>query len=113
MFDVRAIGVTAIVLAPGECAVEQVDVDGRHLFGHVVVASAEVACSQQSEDRLSGDRGHEAALMIQPVSIAAFRDAVADEGQARAHRASVMCESTGRSSAVLRPNDDSSAEYFR
>ena len=58
-------------------------VDGRHLFAHVVVASAKVSCSQQSENRLSGDRRHEATLMIEPLRIAFFGHSVADEGEAR------------------------------
>src|SRR5207253_2001659 len=38
---------------------------------------------QKTEHRLSGHSSHKAPLMIQPLRVALFRYAVADEGQAR------------------------------
>src|SRR5262245_56773457 len=74
---------SAVVLAPRELSVEQPDVDRWHLLGLVVVRTAETFRAQQSEDRLAGNGGHEAALMVVPLRVALFRDAVADEGQPR------------------------------
>lgn len=43
VWDVRKIGVTAVVLTPGQLSFEQSTVDWRHLLGLVVIASAERA----------------------------------------------------------------------
>ena len=74
---------SAVVLAPGELAVEQARVDGRHLRHPVVLGHAEVARPEQPEDRAGRHRGHVAALLVEPVGVALLRDAVADEGGAR------------------------------
>ena len=55
----------------------------RHLLLHVVVRHAERLRAEQAEHRLRGDRGHVAALLIEPLGIAAFGNAVADERQPR------------------------------
>ena len=83
VLPVRRVGVAAIVLAPGELAVEQADVHGRHLLGRVVVGAAEVLRAEQTEHRLRRDRGHEAALMIEPLRVALLGNAVAHEREPR------------------------------
>jgi len=75
--------VTAVVLTPRELAVEQADVHRRHLLLLVVVGDAEACRAKQTEDRLRGDGGHVAALLIQPLRIAPLGYAVADKRQAR------------------------------
>lgn len=74
---------SAIVLAPGERAVEQADVHGRHLCIPIVVGHAEVLGAEQSKDRLGCDRCHEAAFVIEPLRVAFLSNAVADEGEPR------------------------------
>src|SRR5262245_39205569 len=76
---IRLIGVAAIVLTPGQDAVEQIHIDVRHAFLHEVVTAPQVARSQQPENRLCRNRGHEAALMVEPVCVASLGNSVADE----------------------------------
>jgi hypothetical protein len=83
VLDVRFIGVATVVLSPGEFAIEHLNVHGRHLFGLVIITASKIASTEQSEHRLGRDRGHEAALMIEPLGIAAFRNPMADESQSR------------------------------
>ena len=56
---------------------------GRHLGGAIVIFLADVARAEQTEDRAGRDGGHVAALLVEPVGVALFRDAVADEGRPR------------------------------
>ncbi len=76
---VRPILVPAVVLAPCQLAFEKARVVGRHLRAPVVLGHADVAGSEQAEDRSGRDRGHEAPLLVEPVRVALLRDAVADE----------------------------------
>ena len=83
VLPIRTIGVAAVVLTPGELTIEQADVHGRHLLGLVVVRHTKTLRAEQAEDRLRRDGCHIAALVIEPLRIAALRDAVADERQPR------------------------------
>ena len=83
VLDVGFVRVAAVMLSPGEFAIEHINVHGRHLFGLVIITASKIASTEQSEHWLGGDRGHEAALMIEPLGITAFRNSVADESQAR------------------------------
>ena len=56
---------------------------GRHLFFRVIVRSPEVLRAEEPENRACGDSSHEAALLIEPFGVALFRNAIADERQAR------------------------------
>ena len=80
---VRAVFVPAVVLAPGQLAVEEARVVRRHLRHAIVLGHAQVAGAEQPEHRAGRHRGHEAALLIQPVRVALLRHAVADEGGTR------------------------------
>ena len=80
VLHVRTVFVSTIVLAPGEFAVEQAGVDGRHLCSSIIFLFANVSRTQKTEDRAGGDRGHVAALLVEPVGVAAFRDSVTDKG---------------------------------
>ena len=73
----------AVMLSPRELAIEQTDIDGRHLRHAIVLLFAEILYAEQSEDRTRRNRGHVAALMIEPVCVALLEDAVADEHPAR------------------------------
>src|SRR3954471_23016852 len=83
VLPVGAVGVAAVVLTPGELAVQQAAVDRRHLLLRVVVGDAQGLGAEKTEDRLRRDSGHVAALLIEPFRIAAFGDTVADERQPR------------------------------
>ena len=83
MLDVRFVGVAAVVLSPGELAIEHVNVHTGHLLGFKIIAAPEIMGTEQSEYRLGRDRGHEAALVIEPLGIAFFRNPVADESKPR------------------------------
>src|SRR5436189_3764276 len=83
VLHVRTIFVSAVVLTPGEFAVEQAGVDRRHPGGAIIFLLADIPCSQKTEDRAGGDGGHVAPLLVEPVGIATFGDAVAYEGGAR------------------------------
>ena len=74
MLDVRRVRVAAVVLTPGQLAVEQARVDGGHFFLLVIVGRAQVLRAEQSKHRLRGDGGHEAALLVEPVGVAASRE---------------------------------------
>src|SRR5574337_515636 len=75
VFPVRAVSMSAVVLTPGELAVEQSGVDGRHLRGAIIVRYAEVLRTEQPEHRLGRHRRHEAAPVVQPFRVALFRHA--------------------------------------
>ena len=73
----------AVVLPPGELSVEEALVDRRHLCGAVVAVNVEALRAEEHEDAAGVDGGHEAALVVEPVGVAFFGNAVADEGEAR------------------------------
>ena len=73
----------AVVLPPCELSVEKADIDRRHLLLHVVVGRAKVLRAEQPECRARRDRGHEAALLIEPFRVALLGHAVADERRTR------------------------------
>ena len=73
----------AVVLPPCELSVEKADVDRRHLLFHVVVGRAKVLRAEEAECRSGRDRGHEAALLIEPFRVALLGHAVADERRTR------------------------------
>src|ERR1700761_6524533 len=77
---IGGIGVASVMLAPGELSIEQAGVEGRHLFGVVVVGNAEVFCSEELEYGSGGNGSHIAALVVEPFGVSLFGDAVADEG---------------------------------
>ncbi len=79
VFPVGAVGVAAVVLTPCEGSVKETLVDGGHFGGAVVLLHSEVVGSEKAADFAGGDRGHEAALLIEPFGIAFFGDAVTDE----------------------------------
>ena len=110
---VRAVLVSAVVLAPGELAVEQARVDGRHLRHAVVLGHPEVSRPEQAEDRARRHRGHVAALLVEPVGVALLRDAVADEGRARRAQGDELVRVDRDVAAFLLPKDASAAPYFR
>ena len=43
--------VAAVMLSPRELAIEQTDIDGRHLRHAIVLLFAEILYAEQSEDR--------------------------------------------------------------
>ena len=103
----------AVVLAPGEFAVEHAGVDGGHLGGAVIFFFSKVANAEEAEGWTSGDGGHVAALLVEPVGVATGGNAVADEGRARGTEgdqlmcidgkvASVFAAEGGFSGAVLK-----------
>ena len=58
---------SAVMLPPGELAIQQAHVYGGHFLSVIVVRSAQAFRAQQPEHGLRGDGGHEAALMIEPL----------------------------------------------
>src|SRR5262245_25107715 len=75
VFPVRTISMAAVVLPPGELAIEQADVDCRHSFRLVVVRPAQIFCAKQPKHGSSGDSSHETALVIEPIGVAFLRHA--------------------------------------
>jgi hypothetical protein len=74
---------SAIMLTPGKLSIEHADIHSRHLLFVVIVRHAEILRAEQPKHRLCGNGSHIAALMIEPLRIAFFRNAVADERQPR------------------------------
>lgn len=92
VLDVWQIGVAAIVLPPGEFALKHANIDGRHLLRDVIIAATEIASSEQPKCWLRRDRGHEAALLIEPIGVASFGNPITDERQPRrAQRDQLVC----------------------
>src|SRR5690606_28507202 len=79
MLHIRCVCMTTIVLTPGELAVQESNVDRWHFFRFVIVGYTEVARAEQFIHGACGNRGHVTAMVIQPVCIARFWNAVADE----------------------------------
>src|SRR5579863_10012002 len=80
---VRRVGVPAIVLAPGKVPIEQTLIHRRHLRGAVVAFHIQALGAEQGENAARVHGGHPAALMVEPVRIALFGNAVADEREPR------------------------------
>ena len=72
----------AVVLAPGQFAVQQTGQDRRHGLFPVVVGNAQIFGTQQFESFSGRNRGLPAAVLVQPQVVSLFGDAVADEHQA-------------------------------
>src|SRR3984957_20640226 len=70
------------MLSPGELPSKQSLIYRRHLRSVIVALHFESLRAKQSKHTARIDRRHEASLVIEPFSIAFFRDAVADKGQA-------------------------------
>jgi hypothetical protein len=83
VFPIRAIGMSAIMLAPGELAIQQTHIDRWHLRGAIVVGNSKILRTQQPEYRPGCDRSHKAALLIQPFCIAFLGHAITDERRPR------------------------------
>src|SRR5207244_3055330 len=64
VLHVGAIFMAAVVLAPGEFALEQSSVHGRHFGGAIVLFFTNVFRAKQPEHRPGGDGGHVASLLI-------------------------------------------------
>src|SRR6478609_10974312 len=79
VFHVATILVSAVVLSPCEFSIKQTGVHWWFLGGAIVVGIANVSYAQKAEYWTSGHRRHVAALLIKPVGIALFGNAVADE----------------------------------
>lgn len=58
---------SAVVLTPRKLAVQEPDVHRWHFRRAIVFWNAKVFDAEKPEDRLGRDRGHEAALMIEPL----------------------------------------------
>ncbi len=74
---------SAVMLTPGQFAIEHADVDARHFRYMVIQFVTDIVNAQEAEDLACGNGCHVAALVIEPVRIAFFRHAVADESKAR------------------------------
>ena len=83
VFPIGRVGVSAVVLAPGELSIEEALVYRRHFRGVIVVADTEIFRAEQPENRACRNGCHEAALLVQPFRVAFFRDAVTDENKTR------------------------------
>src|SRR5215469_11646513 len=79
VLPVRPIRVAAVMLPPRKLAIEQTDIHSRHLFGLVIIGPSKIFNPEQPEHGLRRDCRHEATLMIEPLRVAFFGDAVADE----------------------------------
>src|SRR5262245_62644186 len=82
ILPVGRVRMSAVVLAPRKVSVEQSDVHGRHLLLRVVVGDTERLGAEQAKGGLRGDGCHVAALVIEPLRVAAFGDSVAHEREA-------------------------------
>ena len=109
---VRAVFMAAVVLTPRQLSIQEPRVHGGHFGGAIVFLLADVPRPQQPEHRPRRDRRHVAALLVQPVGVAAFRHPVADEREprraqgdqhVRVHRQipGVLAPESGRRGAVL------------
>src|SRR5271169_4765524 len=76
VFPIRAVGVSTVMLAPGKLAIKQTYIDGRHLFGSIVVRSPQILCAQEPEHGPGSDGSHVAALLVQPFRVALLGNAV-------------------------------------
>ena len=83
IFHIGGVGMTAIVLTPSQMSAQQAVIDGRHLCGMVVLIDAEALDAEQREHGTGRNGRHEASALIEPLRIALFGNAVADEGKAR------------------------------
>src|SRR5882672_4080297 len=83
MLRVRSVFMAAIVLAPRQLTVKQTRVHRRHRSGSIVFLLANIARSEQPKYRPGSNGGHVAALLVQPICIPAFGDAVTDEDEPR------------------------------
>ena len=101
VLPIRAVGVPAVMLTPGQLAIEQAHVDRRHLLVVIVVRGPQVFRAQEPEYRPGGDGGHVAALLVQPLRVALLRHAVADEGQARRAQGDQLMRIHGYVAGVL------------
>src|ERR1051325_34616 len=79
VFHVGPVFMPAVVLSPGQFAIEQPGVHRRHFGGAIIFLFSDVSHAEQPEDRAGGNSGHVAALLIQPIGITPFRHPVADE----------------------------------
>src|SRR6478736_3098613 len=76
VFHVATILVSAVVLSPRKFAIKQPGVHRWFLGGAIVVGIANIVYAQKSEHRAGSHRRHIAALLIEPVGVALFRNAV-------------------------------------
>src|SRR5580704_4435537 len=83
VLHVGCVGVSSIMLPPGEFAIQQLVIDWWHDGGLVVASDVEATRAEQPKDTAGVDGCHPTALMVEPLRIALLRHAIADEGKAR------------------------------
>src|SRR5688500_2396173 len=93
----------AIMLAPGEFALEETGVHWRFLCGAIAVFDSEVTRPEQTEHWTRGDGGHVAAVLVQPVCVAALRNPVSDEGGTRRAEGDELMRIDGNVPGVFAP----------
>src|SRR5437667_6329051 len=72
VFHVRTVFVATVMLAPGEFTIKQPSVHRRHRRDAIVFLLAQVPCAQEAKNWTSRNSGHVAALLIEPLGVAAF-----------------------------------------
>jgi hypothetical protein len=75
----------------------------RHFCHPVVFGHAEIPCAEETEDRAGRHRGHVTPLLVEPVRVAFFRDAVADERGTRRAQGDELVGVDGDVVRVLAP----------
>lgn len=91
VLHVWCVRVSAVVLPPSELSIQQAVVYRRKRYVMIIVGKPRTLGPEKLEHGLGRNRGHKAALLVQPVSIATLWNAIADEREARcAERNQVM-----------------------
>src|SRR4029453_15208143 len=74
VLPVRSVGVSAVVLPPGQLSIQQSDVPTRHFLGAIVIGSAETPGAEQPEHGTGRDGRHVAALLVEPLPVSFLGD---------------------------------------
>jgi hypothetical protein len=101
VLHVRAVFVAAVVLSPGQFALEQARVDRRHQRRPVILLLPDVPHAKQPKDGARRDRRHVTALLIEPIRVATRGYAVADEGRSRGAKSNQFMSVHGQITCVL------------
>src|SRR5262245_31630498 len=94
---------SAVVLTPGQFSFEQTGVDRGHLCGAIVRLVTQVARAQKAEHRTRRDSRHVTSLLVEPIGVAACRDAVADKGGTRRAKRDQLMSIHRKVARVLAP----------
>src|SRR5205085_12255388 len=101
VFPVGAVGVTAVVLAPRQLAIEQAHSYRRHFCSVVIFGNAQSFCAEKLEYGAGRYGSHETALRVEPFRVTSLWHAVADERQTRRAKGDKFVRVDGKIAGVL------------